>query len=45
VIAAIVSFVGLAITFALLPEPRGRSLEDLSDEAYGKTQSELGRAA
>jgi MFS transporter, PHS family, inorganic phosphate transporter len=45
VIAAIVSFVGLAVTFALLPEPRGRSLEDLSDEAYGKTQSEMGRAA
>lgn len=45
VIAAIVSFGGVALTIALLPEPRGRSLEDLSDEAYGKTRSELERAA
>ena len=34
IIAGIVSLAGLAVTAALLPEPRGRSLEDLSEQAY-----------
>jgi MFS transporter, PHS family, inorganic phosphate transporter len=35
IVAAVVSFAGLALTVALLPEPNGRSLEDLSAEALG----------
>jgi len=34
VIAGLVSLAGLVITAALLPEPRGRSLENLSEQAY-----------
>jgi hypothetical protein len=34
VIAGIVSLVGLVLTFFLLPEPNGRSLEDLTRQAY-----------
>jgi len=34
IVAAIVSFVGLLLTVALLPEPKGKSLEELSAEAY-----------
>ncbi len=37
ILAAVVSFAGLALTVALLPEPKGRSLEDLSAEALGQT--------
>jgi MFS transporter, PHS family, inorganic phosphate transporter len=28
--------IGLLVTFVLLPEPRGKSLEELTDEAYGR---------
>jgi MFS transporter, PHS family, inorganic phosphate transporter len=45
VVAAVVAFVGLAITAILLPEPRGRSLEDLSAEAYAPRKSSVQRAA
>ena len=34
IIAGIVSLVGLVLTFLLLPETNGRSLEDLSKQAY-----------
>src|SRR5580692_1101954 len=33
IIAAIVAFAGLLLTIATLPEPRGKTLEQLSDEA------------
>ena len=33
IIAAIVAFVGMLLTIATLPEPRGKTLEQLSDEA------------
>jgi MFS transporter, PHS family, inorganic phosphate transporter len=36
VVAGVVSLTGAAITIALLPEPKGRSLEDLSAEALGQ---------
>ena len=45
VVAGIVAFVGLVVTAVLLPEPRGRSLEDLSAEAYTSRPSDVGRAA
>jgi MFS transporter, PHS family, inorganic phosphate transporter len=45
VVAAVVCFVGLALTVALLPEPNGRSLEDLSAEALGKTYPAMQPAA
>jgi MFS transporter, PHS family, inorganic phosphate transporter len=45
VVAAVVAFVGLAITVILLPEPRGRSLEDLSEEAYAPRKTDVERAA
>ena len=35
VVAGVVALAGLALTVALLPEPMGRSLEDLADEARG----------
>ena len=38
-VAAGVALVGLAITFALLPEPKGKSLEQLSKEAYDTSAS------
>ncbi len=34
IVAGIVALTGLAVTAALLPEPKGRSLEDLSEQAY-----------
>ena len=34
IVAGIVSLAGLVVTAALLPEPMGRSLEDLSEQAY-----------
>jgi len=33
IIAAIVAFAGMVLTIATLPEPRGKTLEQLSDEA------------
>jgi PHS family inorganic phosphate transporter-like MFS transporter len=35
IVAGVVALAGLVLTVLLLPEPRGRSLEDLSDEARG----------
>ena len=34
VVAGIVSLAALVLTAALLPEPKGKSLEELSSEAY-----------
>jgi MFS transporter, PHS family, inorganic phosphate transporter len=45
IVAAVVAFVGLIITTVLLPEPRGRSLEDLSQEAYTGSKSDVEPAA
>ncbi len=36
IVAGIVSLAGLVLTVALLPEPKGRSLEDLEAQAYGQ---------
>jgi MFS transporter, PHS family, inorganic phosphate transporter len=41
VIAGIVAVVGLALTFALLPEPKGKSLEELSEEAHAPARVSL----
>jgi MFS transporter, PHS family, inorganic phosphate transporter len=45
IVAAVVALAGLALTAALLPEPRGRSLEDLSAEAMAPAGPVLERAA
>jgi PHS family inorganic phosphate transporter-like MFS transporter len=42
IVAGIVSLAGLVLTVALLPEPNGRSLEDLSDQAYSAPKVALG---
>jgi PHS family inorganic phosphate transporter-like MFS transporter len=41
IVAAIVAAAGLLLTVALLPEPRGRSLEDLAEEAKAPARREL----
>jgi PHS family inorganic phosphate transporter-like MFS transporter len=41
VIAGIVALVGMAATVALLPEPRGRSLEELEEEAHALAPREV----
>jgi MFS transporter, PHS family, inorganic phosphate transporter len=45
VVAAIVSFVGLVLTVSLLPEPKGKSLEELTAEAYESPELKLAPAA
>jgi MFS family permease len=45
IVAAVVAAAGLLITVALLPEPRGRSLEDLAEEAKAPSRRELEHAA
>jgi PHS family inorganic phosphate transporter-like MFS transporter len=45
IVAAIVAAAGLLLTVALLPEPRGRSLEDLAAEAKAPARPELEHAA
>ena len=45
IVAAIVAAAGLLVTVALLPEPRGRSLEDLAEEAKAPARRELEHAA
>jgi hypothetical protein len=37
IVAGVVSVAGLALTFFLLPEPKGKSLEELSSDAYTTT--------
>jgi MFS family permease len=41
VVAAVVSFAGLALTAFLLPEPKGKSLEELSAQAYQRPEFRL----
>jgi MFS transporter, PHS family, inorganic phosphate transporter len=43
IVAGIVSLAGLVITAAVLPEPRGRSLEDLSEQAYSPPAIAVGQ--
>jgi MFS family permease len=45
IVAAVVAAAGLLVTVALLPEPRGRSLEDLGEEAKAPSRRELEHAA
>jgi MFS family permease len=45
IVAGIVAAAGLLLTVTLLPEPRGRSLEELSAEAKAPTTRELERVA
>jgi MFS transporter, PHS family, inorganic phosphate transporter len=45
IVAAVVSLTGAAITVSLLPEPNGRSLEDLSAEALGEPYPAVEAAA
>jgi MFS transporter, PHS family, inorganic phosphate transporter len=45
IVAAIVAAAGLILTVTLLPEPRGRSLEDLAEEAKAPARKTLERAA
>jgi MFS transporter, PHS family, inorganic phosphate transporter len=45
IVAAIVAAAGLLITVALLPEPKGRTLEDLAEEAKAPSRKVLERAA
>ncbi len=45
IVSAIVALAGLILTVTLLPEPRGRSLEDLAEEAKAPSRRELEHAA
>ncbi|HEU5420583.1 MAG TPA: MFS transporter [Streptosporangiaceae bacterium] len=45
IIAGVVAMAGLLLTVFLLPEPRGRSLEDLAQEARAPARAALERAA
>jgi MFS transporter, PHS family, inorganic phosphate transporter len=44
VVAAVVSVTGLALTAALLPEPKGKSLEELTADAYAVPKRKLEHA-
>jgi MFS transporter, PHS family, inorganic phosphate transporter len=39
IVAGVVSVAGLALTFFLLPEPKGKSLEELTSDAYATVES------
>ena len=45
IVAGVVATAGLLLTLFLLPEPRGRSLEDLADEARAPARADLEPAA
>jgi len=45
IVAGVVAVAGLLLTLFLLPEPKGRSLEDLAEEARAPAQAVLERAA
>jgi MFS family permease len=45
IVAGMVAVAGLLLTLFLLPEPKGRSLEDLADEARSPAPAVLERAA
>jgi MFS family permease len=44
IVAGVVAAAGLLLTAALLPEPRGKSLEQLSEEAYAPRELKLEHA-
>jgi len=44
-VAAGIAVIGLVFTVALLPEPKGKSLEDLTEEAFGRTPALVPAAA
>jgi MFS transporter, PHS family, inorganic phosphate transporter len=45
IIAGVVSLAGLALTLALLPEPKGKTLEQLSADAYAPPELKLEAAS
>ena len=45
IIAGVVAAAGLVLTLILLPEPKGKSLEELADEAYAPAKRALEPAA
>jgi MFS transporter, PHS family, inorganic phosphate transporter len=45
IVAAVVAAAGLLLTVALLPEPRGRSLEDLAEESKEPARREMEHAS
>ncbi|HEY1616523.1 MAG TPA: MFS transporter, partial [Streptosporangiaceae bacterium] len=45
IVAGVVALAGVVITVALLPEPKGKSLEELSEEARAPEAAALERAA
>lgn len=44
IVAGVVCVAGLALTAALLPEPKGKSLEQLTADAYAPPEPQVGRA-
>jgi MFS transporter, PHS family, inorganic phosphate transporter len=44
IVAGVVSVAGLFLTMALLPEPKGKSLEELTEEAYAPPVVKVGAA-
>ena len=42
VIAGVVAVAGLLLTFALLPETKGKSLEQLEEDAYAEAPAKAG---
>jgi MFS family permease len=45
IVASVVSVAGLILTLALLPEPKGKSLEELTEEAYAPQTIAVGATA
>jgi MFS transporter, PHS family, inorganic phosphate transporter len=43
IIAGVVALIGLVLTMVTLPEPRGKSLEELTEHAYAEEPETLGR--
>ena len=42
IIAGVVATVGLVLTIVTLPEPRGKSLEELTEYAYAEEPARVG---
>ena len=45
IIAGVVALAGLLLTVVTLPEPRGKSLEELSEYAYAEELQRVGRCS
>ena len=43
IIAGVVALAGLLLTVVTLPEPRGKSLEELSEYAYAEQLQRVGK--